>query len=284
MFSSRTKDRFLAKIVLLFLLLFVATGCNSRQASNKLKVVTGTSLLMTAVQEVGKDRVEVNNIIPPASCPGHFDIKPSDVAVLSQARVFLMHDWQGKLFTKELVASANNPQLEVIPVVVKGNWMVPPVWQQALQAVASILAEKDPANKDYYKAKAQEAVDQAARVGQETQARLQAAGAGNLKVLCSDQQEDFVRWAGFQVIGTYGRPEELTPQRVKELVDKGRQAGVQIIIDNLQSGPDAGAGIAKELGIPRVTISNFPGGLPGTDKWDQALQKNVELLLAALPK
>ncbi|MBC7324688.1 MAG: zinc ABC transporter substrate-binding protein, partial [Moorella sp. (in: Bacteria)] len=87
-----------------------------------------------------------------------------------------------------------------------------------------------------------------------------------------------------QVAGTYGRPEELTPQRVRELVDKGRQEGAKLIIDNLQSGPDAGAGMAKELGIPRVTISNFPGGLPGTDKWDQALQKNIELLLAALPK
>jgi len=283
MFSQRTIRHLLAKIVLLTVLLFI-TGCGQQQEDNKLKVVTGTSLLMTAVQEAGRDKVDVKNIIPPASCPGHFDLKPSDVALLSQARVFLMHDWQGELFTKELVASAHNSQLEVVPVTAKGNWMAPPVWQQALQAVADILSEKDPANKGYYEANAQNAAKQAAEVGQEMQARLQAAGVGQVKVLCSDQQEGFVSWAGFQVAGTYGRPEELTPQRVQKLVDIGRQAGVELIIDNLQSGPEAGAGIARELGVPRVTISNFPGGIPGTDKWEQAVQKNVELLLAALPE
>ncbi|MGI9862483.1 metal ABC transporter substrate-binding protein [Moorella naiadis] len=271
-------------IVLLILALFIATGCDSQQPGSKFKVVTGTTLLMTAVQEVGGDRVEVKNIIPPGICPGHFDIKPSDVAMLGQARVFLMHDWQGQLFTKELVASAKNPGLEVVSVAIKGNWMAPPVWQEALRNVAGILGEKDPGNKDYYQTNAQKAVDQTAKVAREMQGRLQAAGAGKVTVLCSNQQEGFVRWAGLQVAGTYGRPEELTPQRVRELVDKGRQAGVKLIIDNLQSGPEAGAGIAKELGVRRVTLSNFPGGLPGTDKWEQAVQKNVELLLAAFPK
>ncbi|BCV21651.1 metal ABC transporter substrate-binding protein [Moorella sp. Hama-1] len=288
MFSLKTRKSrgrlMVTGIVLLILALFIVTGCSAKEPGSKLKVVTGTSLLMTAVREVGGDRVEVKNIIPPASCPGHFDIKPSDVAMLGQARVFLMHDWQGQLFTKELVASAKNPNLEVVPVAIKGNWLAPPVWQQALQTVAGILGEKDPANKEYYQTNAQKAGDQTAKVGQEMQVRLQAAGAGKVKVLCSNQQEGFLRWAGLQVAGTYGRPEELTPQRVRELVDKGRQAGVKLIVDNLQSGPEAGAGIAKELGVPRVTLSNFPGGLPGTDKWEQALQKNVELLLVALPK
>ncbi|OIQ08048.1 manganese ABC transporter substrate-binding lipoprotein precursor [Moorella thermoacetica] len=285
MFSLRTRGRLMvSSILLLILALFITTGCNSKQPGSKLKVVTGTSLLMTAVQEVGGDRVEVKNIIPPASCPGHFDIKPSDVAMLGQARVFLMHDWQGQLFTQELVASVKNPKLEVVPVAIKGNWMAPPVWQQALQTVAGILGEKDPANKEYYQTNAQKAIDQAAKAGQEMQGRLQAAGSGKVKVLCSNQQEGFVRWAGLQVVDTYGRPEELTPQKVKELVDKGRQAGVKLIIDNLQSGPDAGTGIAKELGVPQVTLSNFPGGLPGTDEWEPAVRKNVDLLLMSFPK
>lgn len=283
--SARGRLRLMAAAMVLFLFsLFVAAGCNSKQPASQLKVVTGTSLLMTAVQEVGQDRVEVKNIIPPASCPGHFDIKPSDVALLSQAQVFLMHDWQGQLFTKELVDSAHNPQLQVVPVSVNGNWMAPPVWQQALRAVADVLGAKDPTNREFYQGNAQKAADQAAKVAQEMEGRLRAAGVGKIKVLCSNQQEGFVRWAGFEVVGTYGRPEELTPQKVRELVDKGRHAGVKLVIDNLQSGPDAGAGIAKELGVPRVTISNFPGGLSGTEKWEQALKKNVELLLGALPK
>jgi len=54
------------------------------------------------------------------------------------------------------------------------------------------------------------------------------------------------------------------------------------VVDNLQSGPDAGKGIVKELGAVQVTISNFPRALPQTDTWAAAIDKNVELLLEAV--
>ena len=66
--------------------------------------------------------------------------------------------------------------------------------------------------------------------------------------MCADQLPGFVGWAGLNIVAMYGRPDSLTPQVVKELVDKGRGARVTLIIDNMQSGKDAGAGIAEELG------------------------------------
>jgi zinc transport system substrate-binding protein len=69
---------------------------------------------------------------------------------------------------------------------------------------------------------------------------------------------------------------------VKELVDKGREGKVTLIIDNMQSGKDAGAGIAEELGSARVILSNFPGGYENTETWEKAIDCNVELLLAAI--
>ncbi len=69
---------------------------------------------------------------------------------------------------------------------------------------------------------------------------------------------------------------------MKELVDKGREAKVTLIVDNLHSGKDAGAGIAEELGIARTVLSNFPGGFEDTETWEKAIDYNVELLLTAL--
>ncbi|NQT04968.1 MAG: zinc ABC transporter substrate-binding protein, partial [Dehalococcoidia bacterium] len=80
----------------------------------------------------------------------------------------------------------------------------------------------------------------------------------------------------------FGRPDSLTPQVVKELVDKGREGEVALIIDNMQSGQDAGAGIAEELDSARVILSNFPGGYDNTETWEKAIEYNVALLLAAI--
>ncbi len=267
--------------IILVILLLAISGCAAKE-SPKLKVATGTSLIADIVKNVGGDKVETVNIVPPAACPGHFDLKPGDVQKLAEARLFLRHDWQGKMFTKELIESVHNKDLQVVEVAVAGNWMAPPVQKEAVTKIAGILMEKDPSNRDYYEQNADRLVSLIDSKGKETLSRLQAAGAGGVKVLCSDMQQGFLKWAGFDVVATYGRPEELSPQKMQELINKGKQAGVKLVVDNLQSGPDAGKGMAKELGAAQVTISNFPGGLPQTDTWSAALDKNVELLLDAL--
>ncbi|MDO9573507.1 MAG: zinc ABC transporter substrate-binding protein, partial [Candidatus Contubernalis sp.] len=63
-------------------------GCTPA-ATAKLKVVTSTSLIASIVERVGGDRVDVVNIIPPAQCPGHFDIKPGDIQKLADADLFI---------------------------------------------------------------------------------------------------------------------------------------------------------------------------------------------------
>jgi zinc transport system substrate-binding protein len=91
-----------------------------------------------------------------------------------------------------------------------------------------------------------------------------------------------VAWAGFQIVGVYGRPEEFIPSKIAELVTLAKEKSVKFIIDNFQSGKDAGKGMAEELGVAQVTISNFIGGLPETETWEQTVTKNVALLVGAL--
>jgi hypothetical protein len=40
--------------------------------------------------------------------------------------------------------------------------------------------------------------------------------------------------------------------------------------------------MAQDIGAIQVTISNFPGGLENTETWENAIDKNVDLLLGAL--
>jgi zinc transport system substrate-binding protein len=96
-------------------------------------------------------------------------------------------------------------------------------------------------------------------------------------------QADFVEWAGFDVVATYGRPEDLSPADVDQLVTEAKQAGAALVIDNLQSGSTTlGAAMEPDIEAIPVTISNFPGGLENTETWEKAIDKNVDLLLGAL--
>jgi hypothetical protein len=84
-------------------------------------------------------------------------------------------------------------------------------------------------------------------------------------------------------VATYGRPEDLSVAEVEKLINQAKQAGVALVIDNLQSGGTATSEtMAQDIGAIQVTISNFPGGFEGTESWEKAIDKNVDLLLEAL--
>jgi len=102
-------------------------------------------------------------------------------------------------------------------------------------------------------------------------------------VICAQEQAGFVNWTGFDLVATYGRPEELSVADIEQLVVQAKEAGVTLVIDNLQSGGTANSEtIARDIGAAQVTISNFPGGFEGTETWEKTLDNNVDLLLGAL--
>jgi zinc transport system substrate-binding protein len=268
-------------LVLILTANLTSVGCAPESAAG-LRVVTSTSLLAQVVERVGGDKVDVVNVIPPAQCPGHFDVKPDDIKKLADADIFLMHGWQGEKFTDDLIASADNSDLSVFKIDVSGNWMTPQTQSQAIDLIAGIISQADAENSAHFQKNAESFKASVNAKGAEMADKLAEANVSEVNVMCADQQPRFVQWAGFNIVATFGRPDSLTPQVVKELVDKGKEGEVTLIIDNMQSGQDAGAGIAEELGSARVILSNFPGGYDNTETWEKAIEYNVALLLAAI--
>ncbi len=269
--------------VISMVILSVLGGCTAADSS-ALKVVTSTSLIAQIVERVGGDRVEVVNIIPPAQCPGHFDVKPGDIQKLADASLFIIHNWQGEKFSDSLIASANNQSLTAVKIELAGNWMTPSVQRDAADKITAALAQIDPDNAAAYQKAASEYKAEVTAKESEVKARLAQTNLSAVNVLCDEQQAGFVKWVGLNIVATYGRTETFTPQVLKDLLDKGRQANVTLVIDNMQSGEDAGAGIAEELGRKRIILSNFPGGFDDTGTWEKAVDRNIEIILGAVAK
>ena len=268
-------------IALCCLIFPVCISCGSTTGAD-LHVVTSTSLLSDIVGRVGGDKVDIINIIPPAQCPGHFDCKPGDMQKLADADIFFMHGWQGEKFTQELIDSANNDTLVVSVVNVEGNWMTPAVQMTAFDTIAAEMCKVDSVNCNLYQDNVDKNKTTIENKGNELKAELESYNLGNINVLCAEQQAGFVKWTGLNIVGTFGRPDSLTPQVVKDLVDLGKAENVTLIVDNLQSGQDAGKGVAEELGCKRIILSNFPGGFDNTDTWEKAIDYNVELILGTI--
>jgi zinc transport system substrate-binding protein len=85
---------------------------------------------------------------------------------------------------------------------------------------------------------------------------------------------------GFTVIAQYGRQESISARELVRLLETGRSQEAVMVVDNYQSGPDVGKGIAASLGIPHVVLTNFPSeaGYLAT------LAENVGAVLTALKR
>ncbi len=269
---------------LLLVTVLVASGCAANKTATtetaKLKVVTTSMDIADVVRDIGGNNVEVENIIPPGQCPGHFDVKPQSIQVLSDANLFMLHDYDQQMqFSDQLIDSVGNTKLKKI--IVEANQqtlMVPALRLSGIDQITAALVQADPQDAATYQANATKLKDETNQVAVEQKKRLDEAGASRLKVIVAGYQAGFAKWAGLDVIGVY--PPDISPDKTKELIDLGRQQAISLVVDNLQSPNKVAAeDITKELKVQLLTLSNFPGGLPGTVNWSDSFVKNVDLVL-----
>lgn len=274
----------IAVLVVVLVGIVVAVLVRAQHTPPSVDIMAGSSLIANIIEDVADGKLETRTLIPPGVCPGHYDLEPSDIVALANSTALFIHDYQQSFQNiAGAVAAAENPDLIIRAINVTGNWMTPPVQAEAVDKIAQALGEIDPENAAYYEEQAAERMQAILAKGEEVRDTLLEAELEGVKVICADMQQGFVEWAGFDVVATYGRPEDLSVAQMEELVTEAKEAGVALVIDNLQSGAAATSEtMAQDIGAIQVTISNFPGGLENTETWEKAIDKNVDLLLEAL--
>ena len=251
----RRKGEFEKNIIGIILVFFLLDfcGCQKRPLPG-IKVVATTTLIETIVKTIGKDKVSVVTIVPGGMCPGHFDIKHADIETLSKASILLNHGWE-KWITN-LINSVENKELVVKTISLEGNWMVPDVHIQAVDEITKILCKVDSQNTRCYQESSnsyKEAINLEVVRIQELMRNFEGT-----KVICAKHQSGFFTWLGFKVVAIYGRAEEMTPKELVKIIKTASEEGVQIVVDNLQSGATAGVQIAEEIGARHIVLTNFP--------------------------
>jgi zinc transport system substrate-binding protein len=218
-----------------------------------MKITTTTAVLGSIVNAVGGDRVTVTTIVPAGMCPGHFDISSQHIKNFADSKVVFSHGWE-KWIDDLLVAADRKPTL--YPLNPVENMMIPPVYKRAARQVAAVLCSLDGAYQTQYMNNLKSynmTIDSAVAIMEQEKARF-----GSVKAACSELQADFVQWLGIDIVTTYPRAEDLTPSTLEQVITASKQGHVVLVVDNLQSGADAGKIIAEQINARRVVLTNFP--------------------------
>lgn len=267
---------------LVVVLLHAPVGCGSHDDGPE--IVAGTSLIADIVGDLTDAAVAAHTLLPSTSCPSQFDLKAADIRLLQQARLVLLHAWQLELANiRRVVEAAQVPETRRRVVDVSGNWMLPDTQQTAARTLATLLIAHDPGQQSAIEARLATRQAAVSAAAERARHRLDAAMPAAPVVLSNVMQAPFAEWMGFTVVESFGRPEDWSVAQAERLVRLGREQGVVIVIDNLQSGGlRMSETLARDIGAAHVILSNFPGGFPDTPDWESAFNENIERLLSVL--
>ncbi|MBA4390357.1 MAG: hypothetical protein C0399_05410 [Syntrophus sp. (in: bacteria)] len=239
-------------------------------------IVASDSILSGMIASLlPQHRYSVEAILPPGQCPGHYDVKLSDIEKMKRA--VLVVSFRGMPFMDKNRLDGGTQLL----VDAQGrNWMAPDSYIYGLGLLAHELSKRFPEDKDNIMSRKEDTIRKVRTEANALIEKIKQAGIFGKPIITSSMQQEPLVWMGFRIVAEYGRPEAMSTREVVRLVKVGRDQRTIVVVDNLQSGPDAGKGIAEALRAPHVVLTNFPS----EKGYLTTLGENVNAVLAAVRK
>jgi zinc transport system substrate-binding protein len=264
-------------LLLLFLAGLAFPACTMRQPDGPAVVVT-TTLIETAVRDLMGPDVPILRLMPPGSCPGHFDLDPGQVKHLSSATLFMRHDFQAGLDAG--VAKSGLETNRIVVIASRSAFTIPSNYVALCEEMAPRLEGSWPEKTAIIQNGLAEVKRRATAA--ETGLTARAERLHGRKVLCARYQSDFCRWLGLNVVTVFDAGTDESAWQLSRAVDMARTAGAEAVIGNRQWGPRHLEALTEASGLPGIMLSNFPdsgeGGANG-----RLFDANVNALLKGVP-
>lgn len=257
--------------------LFITKSALSK--SDERSYVLGSTLLEDIVSDLTAGRAKTRLLISGSACPGHTDVKASDLVFAANAQGIYVHPRQMTLPSlTQLFAAKEQLRTRTHGIGVSGSWLIPDVQIQASRAVAKTLVQGETSDfSDAVYARLQKRIERIKDFSEGLESvRTRFHGKPVVSAL---MQKDFVSWCGFSIAATFGGAESMNPKILAEIIALARKRRVIGVVENLQSGKEAGLPIAEELKIPRAILSNFPGSDDNVPDYFSLVRENIRQLL-----
>lgn len=258
------------------------SGCGRAPTATEANTIaTATSYLEAVARDLLGDQVGVLRLAEPGTCPGHFDIRPSQVAALRRCRVLLRFDFQKSLDAKFAgPGTASDPTgPRVAEVTLEDGMCRPESYLSACRQTAEhfvalgLLGQRNATERLAAVAARLEAWSR------EATNRVAQAGLTDLPVIASAHQRGFSTWLGLRVVATFRAADTAGIGEIEAAIDAGKLAQVRLVIANLPEGRRTADALAARLGARVVVFENFPALHEGRVSFDEMLTRNLQSLL-----
>ena len=239
-------------------------------------VAVSSPYLEVAVREVLPQDVPIVRLAGPSMCPGHFDMRPSQISELAQCGLLVRFDFQERLDEKLV------NECQTAAITVCGGLCVPETYLSACGQVADHLIEAGFLSRAEADAQLAKLADRMAALRQEVKSQVEAGSLHNAPVLASGHQADFCRWLGLRIIAETSSADSCSIRDLDEALKAGLAANVRIVIANEPEGRRSSDALAERLQGKVVVFANFPK----PDKklaFDDMVRQNLATLLKTLP-
>jgi len=269
--------RLIASSIVLFL--FALTGCRQSSSPVGSPIATTTSYLEAAARDLLGDTLTMTRLAEPGTCPGHFDMRPSQVADLRQCRALLRFDFQKSLDSKLADAGTNQPH--IAQVTLNAGMCRPDSYLSACCQVASNLVALGLLSAADSGARLQAITNRLDALSRDATNRVAQARLVGLPVIASGHQRDFCEWLGLKVVATFRAADTASIAEIEEAIEAGKLGQVKLVVANLPEGRRTADALAERLKARVVVFENFPALRNGRVSFDAMLQANLRALLQA---
>ncbi|NWG02567.1 MAG: zinc ABC transporter substrate-binding protein [Syntrophaceae bacterium] len=251
------KTKLLLAIVAM-VLVCVFTSCSDKRQGGNAKIlrniVTSDTILSGMISSLlPPSRYSIEAILPPGQCPGHYDMKLSDIEKMKKADLNVSFIGMNFMDKTQL---GNKVQI----IVDSGghNWMAPDSYIDGLEILADELSKRFPEDREEIMSRKEDTIRMVKAESNSLIKKIKEAGIFGKPVITSSMQKEVLEWMGFRIVGEYGRQEAMSTKEFVRLSKIGKDQQVIMVVDNFQSGPEVGKGIAETLGVSHIILSNFP--------------------------
>lgn len=277
----------LSKKLVLIMLLALLISCKDepkqKLTNEKIKAVVSILPMKFIAEQIGKDRIIVESIIPNGSDPHTFDPSPRVIKKIHDSDIFFLIG-DSFVFEKNIVNGIESRNKTVLADCSKNVNLInndPHIWLGMDESkiiasnIASKLIEQDKANQSFYENNLMEFKSKVDSLKNIIENRL--SGLENKMMLVYHPA-----WRYF--LKPFGIKEESVEREgkhpkagdLKEIIAESKYQNVKAIFIEEQFNPDAAKSIAEELEIKVVKINPLTDNL--LYEWDQFSTKLAENL------
>jgi zinc transport system substrate-binding protein len=237
------------------LLLLILTGAGGEQPENTRPLIAAsTTLIRAALVDIYGDAVVIHDIVPPGGCPGHYDLKPDDLAALARADLIVLHEFQKAMKNKLLQAGLTTRPVLMVPE--KGSHVTPPGYKLVLGYLAENIPPLVPGLEEASReglTRAMAAADKADKQARE----LEAGRLSGKPVVAAQFQAEFCEYWGMNVVAKI-KPGDMSARELGTILNAATKNRAVAVVGNRQSGQKSFEALADRLSLPLVMLSNFP--------------------------